>query len=96
MVSIVWPGPSSRAIATAPASTLESLGSQLGCGVHCGCCRPLVQELLELHYDPLYRQSQGLNYTGKRHWPTFETSDLSDAGIAEVAGRMLQAVNAGR
>ncbi|GAA4802834.1 (2Fe-2S)-binding protein [Lysobacter hankyongensis] len=34
------------AIATAPASTLESLGSQLGCGVHCGCCRPLVQELL--------------------------------------------------
>lgn len=58
--------------------------------------RTLVRELLELHYDPLYRQSQGLNYTGKRHWPTFETSDLSDAGIAEVAGRMLQAVNAGR
>ena len=60
------------------------------------CHTGLVQELLELHYDPLYRQSQGLNYTGKRHWPTFETSDLSDAGIAEVAGRMLQAVNAGR
>lgn len=34
------------AIATAPASTLESLGSQLGCGVHCGCCRPLLQEML--------------------------------------------------
>lgn len=34
------------AIATAPASTLESLGVQLGCGVQCGCCRPLVQELL--------------------------------------------------
>lgn len=34
------------AIATAPASTLESLGAQLGCGVQCGCCRPLVQELL--------------------------------------------------
>ncbi len=34
------------AIATAPASTLESLGAQLGCGVQCGCCRPLLQELL--------------------------------------------------
>ena len=34
------------AIATAPASTLESLGAQLGCGLQCGCCRPLVQELL--------------------------------------------------
>jgi predicted CXXCH cytochrome family protein len=34
------------AIATAPASTLESLGAQLGCGLHCGCCRPLVQEML--------------------------------------------------
>lgn len=34
------------AIATAPASTLESLGTQLGCGLQCGCCRPLVQEML--------------------------------------------------
>jgi predicted CXXCH cytochrome family protein len=34
------------AIATAPASTLESLGSQLGCGVQCGCCQPLLQEML--------------------------------------------------
>lgn len=34
------------AIATAPASTLASLGSQLGCGVQCGCCRPLIQEML--------------------------------------------------
>ena len=34
------------AIATAPSSTLESLGAQLGCGVQCGCCRPLVQEML--------------------------------------------------
>lgn len=33
-------------IATTPASTLESLGIQLGCAVQCGCCRPLVQELL--------------------------------------------------
>jgi len=33
-------------IAIAPASTLESLGRQLGCGVHCGCCRPLIQEML--------------------------------------------------
>lgn len=34
------------AIASAPTSNLESLGRQLGCGVHCGCCRPLVQEML--------------------------------------------------
>lgn len=34
------------AIATAPASTLESLGTQLGCGAQCGCCRPLLQEML--------------------------------------------------
>lgn len=34
------------AIASAPASTLESLGTQLGCGVQCGCCRPLVQDML--------------------------------------------------
>ena len=53
--------------------------------------RLLVQELLEMHYDPLYRQSQGQNYTGERRWPAFETADLSDAGIAEVASRMLQA-----
>jgi len=34
------------AIATAPSSTLESLGTQLGCGAQCGCCRPLLQEML--------------------------------------------------
>jgi predicted CXXCH cytochrome family protein len=34
------------AVATAPASTLESLGTQLGCGLQCGCCRPLLQEML--------------------------------------------------
>jgi predicted CXXCH cytochrome family protein len=33
-------------IARAPNSTVESLGSQLGCGVQCGCCRPLLQEML--------------------------------------------------
>lgn len=36
------------AIARAPVSTLETLGQQLGCGVQCGCCRPLVQEMLGL------------------------------------------------
>ena len=52
----------------------------------------LVEELLTQHYDPLYRQSQGQNYTGVRPWPTFEASDLSEAGIADVAARMLRAV----
>lgn len=34
------------AIATAPTSTLDSLAAQFGCGVQCGCCRPLLLEML--------------------------------------------------
>ncbi len=52
----------------------------------------LVEQLLSNHYDPLYRQSQGQNYTGERPWPPFGTDDLSEAGIATLAARMLQAV----
>lgn len=33
-------------LALAPTSTLETLGAQLGCGVQCGCCKPLIQEML--------------------------------------------------
>lgn len=34
------------ALALAPTSTLETLGAQLGCGMQCGCCKPLIQEML--------------------------------------------------
>jgi len=49
----------------------------------------LVGELLKLHYDPLYRRSQGRNYTNFTGAPTFETGDLSPAGLAELASRVL-------
>ena len=50
----------------------------------------LVGELLDQHYDPLYRASQGGNYTGERPWPSFATDDLSEAGIETLARRILQ------
>ncbi|TXH66635.1 MAG: hypothetical protein E6Q88_11600 [Lysobacteraceae bacterium] len=34
------------AIAAAPSSTFGSLSNQLGCGVQCGCCKPLLLEML--------------------------------------------------
>jgi predicted CXXCH cytochrome family protein len=36
------------AIARSANPTIESLGAQLGCGLQCGCCRPLLQEMLGL------------------------------------------------
>lgn len=45
----------------------------------------LVRELLELHYDPLYRRSQDHNFTGLQHPENFATDDLSPAGIARLA-----------
>ena len=50
----------------------------------------LVGELLDLHYDPLYRASQGGNYTGERPWPGFSTDDLSEAGIDALARQILE------
>ncbi len=45
----------------------------------------LVGELLELHYDPLYRRSQGRNYGHFADAPQFETDDLSPAGLIKLA-----------
>lgn len=55
-----------EAIATGRASTLESLGAQLGCGLRCACCRPLVQELLG--HSPWYyvTKSTRTTLTGDR------------------------------
>jgi tRNA 2-selenouridine synthase len=49
----------------------------------------LVDELLELHYDPLYQRSQEKNYADYTDAATFETDDLSPAGIAAIARDIL-------
>ena len=49
----------------------------------------LVRELLEQHYDALYRRSQGLHFLGQRHPVAFVTDDLSPNGIADLARRIV-------
>jgi tRNA 2-selenouridine synthase len=51
----------------------------------------LVEALLTGHYDPLYRRSQRGNYSDLERGPTFATDDLSPAGIAALAARILEA-----
>jgi tRNA 2-selenouridine synthase len=52
----------------------------------------LFAELMDLHYDPLYQRSQNHNYAGFPQAPVLETSDLSPAGLADLAERALQVV----
>ncbi len=47
--------------------------------------RELAQELLSLHYDPLYRRSQSQNYVGYAAPLVLHTDDLSAAGIDRLA-----------
>jgi tRNA 2-selenouridine synthase len=49
----------------------------------------LVGELLELHYDPLYRRSQGKNYAQFPRAPRFATDDLSPAALRNLASQIL-------
>lgn len=49
----------------------------------------LVAELLEKHYDPLYRRSQGRNYAHFAEAPRFATDDLSPAGLERLARQIL-------
>jgi len=49
----------------------------------------LVRELLEQHYDPLYRRSQERNFAGFGSPASFATGDLSPAGIAALAERIV-------
>jgi tRNA 2-selenouridine synthase len=49
----------------------------------------LVRELLELHYDPLYRRSQDYNFTGLQAQAAIATDDLSQAGIARLAAEIV-------
>ncbi|MEI7430825.1 MAG: tRNA 2-selenouridine(34) synthase MnmH [Betaproteobacteria bacterium] len=50
--------------------------------------KTLVGELLELHYDPLYRRSQNNNFTGLETPQVFSTSDLSPGGIDLLASQI--------
>lgn len=49
----------------------------------------LFGELIDLHYDPLYRRSQNGNYAGFATAPRLSCEDLSDAGIQDLARRIL-------
>ncbi|MFZ4535894.1 tRNA 2-selenouridine(34) synthase MnmH [Propionivibrio sp.] len=53
-----------------------------------GQWRELVIELLELHYDPLYRRSQNSHYSGLNATPPFTTNDLTPAGIDTLASQI--------
>ena len=54
-----------------------------------GTWRELVGELLEQHYDPLYRRSQQHNFTGLAAPERLVTDDLSPSGIDTLAERLL-------
>jgi len=52
--------------------------------------RALVEELLEMHYDPLYQRSQDRNYR-YTDATTFAADALTPAGIEDVARRIMAA-----
>jgi tRNA 2-selenouridine synthase len=49
----------------------------------------LFGELIDLHYDPLYRRSQNGNYAGFGTAPHVATEDLSEAGIRRLAADVI-------
>lgn len=57
--------------------------------IEAGAFRALIEELLELHYDPLYQRSQEKNYTDYTAAATFETGELSPADIEAIARAIL-------
>jgi len=50
----------------------------------------LVRELLEYHYDPLYRRSQAYHFNAIDPAARFSSNDLSPAGIAQLAEAIIQ------
>lgn len=54
-----------------------------------GALPQLFGELMELHYDPLYRRSQASHFSAFTSAPRFITEDLSAAGIARLAEDIL-------
>ena len=57
-----------------------------------GDLRPLLSELLNKHYDPLYRRSQSRDLRALPDAMTVAADDLSAAGIEALALRVLAAV----
>ncbi|WEN42320.1 tRNA 2-selenouridine synthase [Thauera sp. GDN1] len=57
----------------------------------------LFGELIDLHYDPLYRRSQNGNYAAYADAPQVVTDDLSESGIGRLAAAILalEAASAG-
>lgn len=51
----------------------------------------LFGEFIDLHYDPLYKRSQGGNFPGLKDAPRFDTADLSAEGIDRLACQILAA-----
>lgn len=56
-----------------------------------GALPELFGELIDLHYDPLYRRSQNGNYAGFGDAPRLHSDDLSAVGVDELARQILQA-----
>lgn len=54
-----------------------------------GALAELFAELIDLHYDPLYRRSQSQNYARLDSAQRLETDRLDDAGIDELAAAIL-------
>jgi tRNA 2-selenouridine synthase len=54
-----------------------------------GAWREFVHDILLDHYDPLYQRSQDRNYVGFGAPQAFASDDLSPAGIAALASRIL-------
>ena len=50
----------------------------------------LVEQLLEKHYDALYRRSQNSNYVNYDQAPNYYTADLSAKGIQMLATEILK------
>ena len=57
--------------------------------IRAGEFRGLVGELLERHYDPLYRRSQQKSHVGAGNSPLYATDDLSPAAIEGLARTIL-------
>jgi tRNA 2-selenouridine synthase len=58
--------------------------------IDAGAWRELVEELLELHYDPLYQRSHDRSYANSPGSQPFSSDDLSPAGIRQLASLIIQ------
>ncbi len=58
--------------------------------VKAGAWQPLVEQLLALHYDPLYQRSQNHNFTGLNAPQVFGADTLTPDGINRLAEQIIQ------